>query len=296
MGGTHSRKLNFRARCIWVWSIRHNFWLTASHIPGPDIHIADSFSRSFKDDIEWCLNKEVFLQKCNHFGEPDLDLSASRLNRQTLNFVSWFPDLEALMTDTFSFGWGPFLSYGFPPCCLLNKCLAKIRSDSAMGIFILPVWPTQPWFPEMLHLLAANPVMLPQSENFCSAIFITTNEIDSMSIIWMSLTHRGIPQQTARTIITSWRDSSKKQYLTSIRQWDRFCVIRKIHPYRASVLDGLNFLQYLFNLSVSYSSINTARSALSFIVPRNGYGSFGQHFLVKKFIRGVSNLRTPAPK
>ena len=122
--------------------------------------------------------------------------------------------------------------------------------------------------------------------------FITTDEIDGMSIIWLSLRDRGIPQQTARTIIASWRDSSKKQYLASIRQWGRFCVIRKIHPCSASVLDGLNFLQYLFNLSVSYSSINTARSALSFILPRNDCGSFGQHFLVKKFVRGVYNLRT----
>ena len=113
-----------------------------------------------------------------------------------------------------------------------------------------------------------------------------------MSISWMSLRHRGIPQQIARTIIVSWRDSSKKQYLASIRQWGQSCVIRKIHPYGASVLDGLNFLQYLFNLSVRYSSINTARSALSFILPRNDYGSFGQHFLVRKFIRGVYNLRT----
>ena len=60
-GGTHSRKLNFLARCIWVRSIRHNFWLTASRIPGQDNHIADSFSRNFKEDIEWCLNREVFL-------------------------------------------------------------------------------------------------------------------------------------------------------------------------------------------------------------------------------------------
>ena len=55
---------------------------------------------------------------------------------------------------------------------------------------------------------------------------------------------------------------------------------------RAFVLDGLNLLQYLFNLSVSYSSINSARSSLSFILPRNDCGSFGQHLLVKKFIRG----------
>ena len=70
----------------------------------------------------------------------------------------------------------------------------------------------------------------------------------------------------------------------------------EIHPCRASVLDGLNFLQYLFNLTVSYSSMNTAKSALSFILSRNDCGSFGQHFLVKKFVRGVYNLQTPAPK
>ena len=58
-------------------------------------------------DIEWCLNREVFLEIYNRFGEPDLDLFASRLNRQTLNFVFWFPDPEALMTDAFSFSWGP---------------------------------------------------------------------------------------------------------------------------------------------------------------------------------------------
>ena len=148
-----------------MWCVRHNFWLTASHIPGPDNYIADFFSPNFKEDIEWCLNREVFLETCNRFGEPDLDLFASRLNRQTLNFVSWSPDPEALMTDALSFSWGLFFSYGFPPFCLLNKLLAKIRSDSAMGIFILTVWPTQPWFPEMLHLLAANHVMPPQSEN-----------------------------------------------------------------------------------------------------------------------------------
>ena len=84
------------------------FLVDCFHIPGPDNHIAESFSRNFKEDIEWCLNREVFLQICNHFGEPDPDLFASRLNRQTLNFVSWFPDPEALMTDAFSFGWAPF--------------------------------------------------------------------------------------------------------------------------------------------------------------------------------------------
>ena len=88
MGSTQPSKLNYLARYIWVLCIRHNLWLTASHIPGPDNHIANFFSRNFKEDIEWCLNREVFLKICNRFGEPDLDLFASRLNKQTLNFVS----------------------------------------------------------------------------------------------------------------------------------------------------------------------------------------------------------------
>ena len=42
---------------------------------------------------------------------------------------------------------------------------AKIRTDSARGIFIVPLWPDQPSFPAMLHLLAAKPIILPQFGN-----------------------------------------------------------------------------------------------------------------------------------
>ena len=61
--------------------------------------------------------------------------------------------------------WGPFLFYGFPPFCLLSKIMAKIKTGSARGIFIVPLWPAQPWFPAMLQLLAAKPLILPQSED-----------------------------------------------------------------------------------------------------------------------------------
>ena len=47
---------------------------------------------------------------------------------------------------------------------------------------------------------------------------------------------------------------------------------------------------------MSYSTIGTARSALSFVLPRYNYGSFGEHFLVKKFMKEVYILRTPSPR
>ena len=61
---------------------------------------------------------------------------------------------------------GPFFSYGFPSFCLLSKIMAKIRTGSARGIFIVPLWPAQLQFPAMFHLLAAKPIILPQSEDF----------------------------------------------------------------------------------------------------------------------------------
>ena len=206
------------------------------------------------------------------------------------------------MTDAFSFSWAPFFSYGFPPFCLLNKLSAKIRSDSAMGIFILPVWPTQPWFPVMLHLLAANPVMLMQSENLLFLPFSDKKHhlLPQMRLMTCLLSGCRLETEESSTNSQKYHCFLGRLFQETVfgidPTWGRFCVIRKIHPCRASVLDGLNFLQYLFNLNVSYSSINTARSALSFILPRNDCGSFGQHFLVKKFVRGVYNLRTPAPK
>ena len=112
-----------------------------------------------------------------------------------------------------------------------------------------------------------------------------------MSIIWLSLRDRN----------SSTNSQNYHCFLPRNSIWHRsdngvsFVLLGKYIPVEHLSLI-LNFLQYLFNLSASYSSINTARSALSFILPRNNSGSFGQHFLVKKFVRGVYNLRIPAPK
>ena len=47
---------------------------------------------------------------------------------------------------------------------------------------------------------------------------------------------------------------------------------------------------------MSYSAIGTARSALSFVLPRYSCVSFGEYFLVKKFMKGVYNVKTPSPR
>lgn len=50
---------------------------------------ADHTSRSFSDSTEWQLNEKMFNEICNTFYfNPDIDLFASRLNRQLENYIS----------------------------------------------------------------------------------------------------------------------------------------------------------------------------------------------------------------
>ena len=92
---------------------------------------------------------------------PSGRLFASRLNRQVATFVSWKPEPEAWVVDTFSINWQDIMFYAFPPFSVLGRVLSKIKEEQASGILVLLLWPTQPWFPVMLDLLAAHPRLIP---------------------------------------------------------------------------------------------------------------------------------------
>ena len=52
----------------------------------------------------------------------------------------------------------------------------------------------------------------------------------------------------------------------------------------------------LYNQGLSYSTINTARSAISSIITVNSGKHFGSHSLVVRFFKGIYELRKPYPK
>lgn len=70
--------------------------LHPTHIPGVENIEADSASRVFNDRTEWKLDQQVLSDIFSLFGKPDLDLFASRLNRQLTRYVSWIPDPNAV--------------------------------------------------------------------------------------------------------------------------------------------------------------------------------------------------------
>lgn len=56
------------------------------------------------------------------------------------------------------------------------------------------------------------------------------------------------------------------------------------------------FLTKLFNDGLSYSSINSARSALSALIDFDKRKSIGTHPLISRFLKGVYEPRTPKPR
>ena len=72
-------------------------------------------------------------------------------------------------------------------------------------------------------------------------------------------------------VINSWSKGTQKQYSPHINRWLDYCTRHSIDPFDSSVNQGAEFLAEYFHKGVSYSMVNTARSALSKVFPDCSY-------------------------
>ena len=81
-----------------------------------------------------------------------------------------------------------------------------------------------------------------------------------------------------------------------LRRWFSFCSENELQPLKADITSGAEFLtQYFGKSSCEYSSVNTAHSALSSILPAiNGF-TFGEQPLIKRLLRGNVQGKTNFP-
>jgi len=93
----------------------------------------------------------------------------------------------------------------------------------------------------------------------------------------------------------SIRTSTKKKYSTYIDKWHKFCKTENLRT-RISANHIVNFLSELYNNNASYSAIKSAKSALSHEICLPPFSSIGDHPLIRKFMKGVFNLRPPKAK
>ena len=162
LGGITSPDMDCLASDIWHWCLSRKIYISAVHIAGVSNIRADFLSRNFSDSTEWMLKKEIFDRLCRQCFVPDVDLFASRLNKQLDTFVSWFPEVGAYRNDAFSFSWHNFLPYIFCPFNLVGKVVTKIVADRVKkALVIIPHWRSQIWFPMIVTNLISLPIKLP---------------------------------------------------------------------------------------------------------------------------------------
>ncbi len=164
-GSTQSSNCNKMARHIWDFGLQRDLWLSAAHCPGVLNTEADAASRKFQDETEWALDPDIFHLLCREFGEPTIDLFASRLNHKTPRYCAWQPDPDAIFIDSLMYDWGgEQMVYAFPPFAIVHLVLQKFISDQAEGILIVPFWTTQPWFTQFADLVISNPIIIPVTD------------------------------------------------------------------------------------------------------------------------------------
>ncbi|VDI29195.1 Hypothetical predicted protein [Mytilus galloprovincialis] len=263
-GGTHSPSLYQIARDILLLCFQLQVHLVVRHIAGHLNILADTLSRSLAPvNTEWELLQVVFKAVTLHWGSPQIDLFATSLNHKLLTFVSPVPDPKSFAVDAMSLSWKGMFGYAFPPFRFLSPVLQKIAGENCKIIVIAPAWPKQSWFPDLLRLSCACPLVLPLRPDLLSQIkgkVLFQNPEKTSSARLASL--RGYRSAISRTIhISGGPDFGINEHIsllvrsfslerprqkTLVPKWDLGLVLSflKLPPFEPAETIDLRFLSY----------------------------------------------------
>ena len=115
-----------------------------------------------------------------------------------------------------------------------------------------------------------------------------------MSDIAQRLKEKGFSSDASRLFMQSWRPATQAAYNVYINKWKVYCASHGVDPLQPSTTHVCNFLAHLFHEGASYSTINTARSALSSFVPSEI--PLGTNSDVCRLVKGVFEERPALPK
>ena len=118
-----------------------------------------------------------------------------------------------------------------------------------------------------------------------------------MQSIRKHFTNYEVPADIAAVLMHSWRSGTQKYYDVYIKKLATFCLQRKINSLQPDVIDVLTHLHEFHIRKLSYSTINTAPSALSsylmgFQFSSTSYTVCAHPFIVPH-LKGVFNSRKP---
>ena len=74
---------------------------------------------------------ELFHKTADKFGKPDIDLFASKINRQVKRYASWHPEPEAMAVNAFSLTWSSNYFYMLLPFSAIDQVVTQGQERSS---------------------------------------------------------------------------------------------------------------------------------------------------------------------
>ena len=132
----------------------------------------------------------------------------------------------------------------------------------------------------------------PKARGRCS-----NDSIKSIPFLRKRLEPFGLDRVTLERILQfSWRKGTIQLYTTYLKKWGLYCLLKKVPPMKPSIAQVIRFLRMLEDEGLGYGAINTARCALSVILPHIDGQSVGKYFLTHLFMRAVYARNPPKPR
>ena len=66
------------------------------------------------------------------------------------------------------------------PILVKPKAFSKVKQDSADGIIVAPIWPTQIWYSAMLTMIVSTPILL----NSIKSLLLLPQIVDQTNKLW----------------------------------------------------------------------------------------------------------------
>jgi hypothetical protein len=141
-GGLVSMSLYIETEKLLLLAESNQWTLLAKHIPGHLNILADALSRRHQAlHTEWTLNMCAVKQLFDKWGDPNVDLFATRMNNRLPVYVSPVQDPLAWQVDALSISWEGLSAYAYPPVKILPQVLEKVhRTRRLRLILIAPKW------------------------------------------------------------------------------------------------------------------------------------------------------------
>ena len=115
---------------------------------------------------------------------------------------------------------------------------------------------------------------------------------DRMSAYWQANNlQKPLSGDAKHLIEMSWRPGTESSYKSNWKRWCRYAREHGVQEITPSLDQVIEYLTFLFNEGLQYSTINSHRSTLSgTIMPIEGF-KVGEHPLVLHLLKGIFNVR-----